>query len=549
MALACSPGPEGNYRGSEQASGRPLLLSPDGIVPEGIEDIQLPVEGWAEPVSASLWELEEWVADGTPSPPVEQQPTRDLIVDLEADRSADGGSESGTAMSRQPDPHLSFIDDFAGGNLGLSEGVAFAAIDRATAPAKLFPPDPDLAAGPGHLIVVVNNSVEIYDQLGNSPLGPLALATFFSPLATLAPGCVIKPFDPNALYDEDQDRFIVTADGLGDYLCIAVSQGPDPLFGGWNFYGFATAFGSLYFDFPRLGVGHEAIFGGATWAANGLTSGWAWAFEKSAMYAGTIAAYRAQPIALDAVPQALHLHGAAQGTWPTSGPHYIIASLGGGGPSSFGLYSWLDPFGNNTFSQVATLDLQTKHGVTSGVPTSSPQASGRYLLGNDARPLDFEYRNGSGWLLNHVSCRPGHQAVNCIQWAEIDLASGTVVQAAVAGTDGEYRIYPDLAVNRCGDALLGYTKTSTALYPGPWISGRRLADPLGKLRHEQPVWPGETELEGSTLDPGPLRWGDYSGMTLAPDGITLWYLGQYAKNISGSFNWGTYLASFRFAGC
>jgi hypothetical protein len=51
--------------------------------------------------------------------------------------------------------------------------------------------------------------------------------------------------------------------------------------------------------------------------------------------------------------------------------------------------------------------------------------------------------------------------------------------------------------------------------------------------------------------PGPHRWGDYSGMTIDPDGQTFWYLGEYSKDII-NFNpttWGNYIGSFSFPGC
>jgi hypothetical protein len=45
------------------------------------------------------------------------------------------------------------------------------------------------------------------------------------------------------------------------------------------------------------------------------------------------------------------------------------------------------------------------------------------------------------------------------------------------------------------------------------------------------------------------RWGDYSAMTVDPtDDRTFWYTNQYEKT-TGSFNWSTRIASFKFPGC
>ena len=55
--------------------------------------------------------------------------------------------------------------------------------------------------------------------------GPLALAGFFS---TLGGECANFPFYPVVLYDENADRFIISADGNGEDFCVAVSQTADP---------------------------------------------------------------------------------------------------------------------------------------------------------------------------------------------------------------------------------------------------------------------------------------------------------------------------------
>jgi hypothetical protein len=45
------------------------------------------------------------------------------------------------------------------------------------------------------------------------------------------------------------------------------------------------------------------------------------------------------------------------------------------------------------------------------------------------------------------------------------------------------------------------------------------------------------------------RWGDYSSMSVDPqDGCTFWYSQEYYKT-TGSFNWSTRIASFKFNSC
>ena len=421
------------------------------------------------------------------------------------------------------------------GEVDFTLGTHFDSIDvsECCAVGTLNPPDPDLAVGPEHVIATVNAGLEIYTLDGTSVFGPTPLITFFSGL----PGnCTSFSFDPNALYDEDAGRFIVAADGDGASYCVAVSETSDPL-DGWFFYDFAVNVDNAFFDYPHIGVSHDAIYVGANMFGTTFT-GRVFALDKIAMYAGNPATSVTQTTS--ATPQPLKAHGASNGTFPTSGPQYIL----GGGGINYNLYSWDDPFGANVFTLVGGLNLGAAHGVTVGMPISNPQMGGANIAGNDDRGLDFELRNGSGWMAMHVSCNPGGGTVNCIQWAEIDLDTATVAQAGVFGTDGEYRYFPDIAVNDCGDALIGYTKSSTGSFPGVFAAGRSAADPTGTLQ-------GEIEIKaGDTTANEPDRWGDYTSMSVSPDGKTLWYQGEYAKDLGGSGrNWGTYIGSVTFNGC
>ncbi len=120
------------------------------------------------------------------------------------------------------------------------------------------PPDPDLAVGPRHVLAAVNVAFEIYDKSGNE----LVPVTTFTALWNGVSGCTSNLFDPNALYDEEADRFLLGIVGGGNYYCLAVSQTSDPS-GIWSRYRFVTNFGGNIFDYPQAGVGRDAIYVGA----------------------------------------------------------------------------------------------------------------------------------------------------------------------------------------------------------------------------------------------------------------------------------------------
>ena len=57
--------------------------------------------------------------------------------------------------------------------------------------------------------------------------GPTALSTLF----TGTPNCAVNNGDPVVVYDELADRWLLSQfsiDGSPEYMCIAISQTPDP---------------------------------------------------------------------------------------------------------------------------------------------------------------------------------------------------------------------------------------------------------------------------------------------------------------------------------
>lgn len=431
-----------------------------------------------------------------------------------------------------------------------SAGIGFDALDytECCGGGGNVPPDPDIAVGPNHVIVVVNVAFKIFDKSGNLLAGPTTLASFFAG----TPGCSAgATFDPVLAYDESTDRFIIGVDGNGTDFCVAATQTGNPT-GTWNRYGFATNFAGAFFDYPHMGVGRDALYMGANQFGGSLPAGFegrVWAMDKAAMYAGSpLTVVTKTTTDLNSTPQPAKLHGFKAGTWPTSGPHYIMTEVYDGANHS--VWSWTDPFGSNVFVKKADLDLAAFTGVPGGMPVDVPQSGGQPIQGNDFRGLDTEYRNGFIWMTNTISCNPGSGPVNCLRWAKIDPAPPVpvIVDAGVFATNGQFRTFPDLAVNQCGDMAIGYTKSSASMFPSIFVNGRESGDPAGMLQSEVQLKAGT--IAYTAFDTPPRRWGDYTGMTIDPDGKTFWYLGEYSKN-TGTNNgrWGTYVGSFTFPGC
>jgi hypothetical protein len=455
------------------------------------------------------------------------------------------------------------------------EGVGYAAT---------VPPDPDIAVGRSHVIAVVNTSFEIYDKQGNVLVPAVQFSTFFdgTPGCTTFDGGFGATFDPDVVYDEIANRYVIGIDGNGTDYCIAATRTGDPT-GTWFRYGFPTNVNGAFFDFPHMGVGEQAVFVGSNQFGGTLLAGFegrVFAADKAALYAGRalrVASREVKPdgqptFRLDGTPQPAQFQPRLRGR-AKPGPHYIMTEYFDG--KSHSVYAWTDPFGANTFDLVGDVDLADASGVPcpsfSCFPVEWPQSgSVQILAGNDYRGQETKYRNGFLWTAQTISCNPGAGTVNCIRWAQIDpkrvvpgdldlmsgaLTSSTlgVKQAGVYGADGEFRTFPSLAADKCDNMAIGYSVGGASMFPSILVSGRRRGDAPGTLRPEVQLKAGEVPYT-SFQDNGngdPERWGDYSGMAIDPDGRTFWYIGEYSRDNSTAnplAGWGTYIGAFRL-GC
>jgi hypothetical protein len=536
LARPASLTPETARRADLLRSMAPLGLAPGepGQVPSGDPDALV------EPVTVNLLDIPESVYDPNNQYDRWQRGEIDLEEEMGRISPARAAELREASLKLPAAPNLG---GFAPASPGLSLLSGFASLDftQCCGGGGNVPPDPELAVGPAHVISVVNVAFQIHSKTGTSLYGPVTFSSFMEGVT----GCT-GLFDPNALYDEEAGRYILGVDANGAGYCLAVSKTADPL-GGWNIYFFNT--GTHFFDYPHAGVGRDAIYMGSNIfhsSSFAFIESRIYAFDKWAMYSGLPAASKMFALPnVEGDPQPLHLHGFNNGTWPTAGPHYFFVDTDFNG-RHYSVWAWDDPFGGGTPVKVGTMDLRAATGVTVGFPVNVPQSGGQTIQANDYRPQDFEYRNGYAWSVMTVACNPGTGTTNCQMWVQVDPATATVVQAGVYAPNAEYRIFGDLAVDACNNMAIGYTKSSSSIFPGVFASGRLAAAPAGTLGPEILLKAGE--ITYTAFDAAPRRWGDYTEMTIDPDGKTFWYLGQYSK-ITGTTNrWGTWISNLSM-GC
>ena len=138
-----------------------------------------------------------------------------------------------------------------------------------------------------------------------------------------------------------------------------------------------------------------------------------------------------------------------------------------------------------------------------------------------------------------------------IQWYEFRNAGAsntavTVFQQGSYDPTTDYRWMGSMAMDNSQNIALGYSKSSTTVKPGLYITGRLSTDAPGTMGAEATVLAGTgVQLVVGGINPG-NRWGDYSAMTIDPmDQCTFWYTNEYIPS-NGGFNWATRIASYSF---
>ena len=134
-----------------------------------------------------------------------------------------------------------------------------------------------------------------------------------------------------------------------------------------------------------------------------------------------------------------------------------------------------------------------------------------------------------------------------IRWFELRRTGGGAWSLYQEGTydpgDGHDRFNASIAVDAAGNIALGYSVSSSSMYPSIRYATRLAGDPLGSLGTEAEMRTGAGSQTGSN------RWGDYSAMSVDPtNGCTFWYTNEYYA-ASSSSTWSTRIAAFTIPEC
>ena len=459
------------------------------------------------------------------------------------------------------------------------------------------PANPSGAAGPNHIVNVGNSTIQWFEKGAANPQTHTSLVNFFQPLRPLThllnPDARIT-FDPQVLYDQYADRFVVMATEMFDRdpvfasrVLLAVSDDSDPN-GNWYYTSINTQVNQrnpedpveilpYWGSTPGLAVDRDAIYVTANLISfedeepygNRL-----WIVEKGEDEGGFYDNGRAQTTKHDPATETgldmfvnsirmrsmrpAHVYGTAPegvGTW--------LAMYDG---RSDGTHEFVDvirvdnPLDNPSFRlfSVNVGDLEEIRDPREfEPPPEAPQPFiGSLVDFGDRRTYDAVWRDGNLYVTTVIVPKEGPNInQTSAHWFRFDTTNPNVLrladQGSVRSDDLGFSVYtsfPSVAVDAQGNMAISFAASGPMVYPGAYYAMRAADDPPGELRRPQTLAAGLDAFDLADFE-GLNGWGRYSSVTMdAADDVTFWTYNAYAVAEQGlGGRWGTRWGQFRMA--
>jgi len=466
--------------------------------------------------------------------------------------------------------------------------LTFDGIDEFKGACNCGVPDTNGDVGPDHYVQAVNNSFEVLDKNGNTLAAPTTYDSLFAPL-TGTPCSGFNQGDPFAFYDQLANRWVISDLAFifpdSFWQCIAVSQTADPVSGGWFLYALQVdpANPNQLGDYPKFALWNNPHPGGAyfftvnLFRANPLVNNpafvgvRAFALDRGSMLTGGSANAVAFTIPIAGLGDSYSLVAATfrTGTSPPSGRDEMLLAIDSpamGGVTLTQVKGWLFHVDFVTPAN-STLGIGANHSPNALISvkpfieawtaaegfTIVPQKGTTQKLDTlgDKIMTPVVYQNRSGteslWADNTLILN-FPDGPSAIRWYQFNVTGGSFPATPVQqgdwsnGNDGIWRFMPSIAVDANGNTAIGYSVSSSSMFPGIRYAGRFAGDPPNDLGQGEAKMFSGTGSENDTLG----RWGDYSMTTIDPaDDISFWHTNEYYATTS-TFNYSTRIGKFQF---
>lgn len=422
-----------------------------------------------------------------------------------------------------------------------------------------IPPDTHGAAGPNHLMTMLNSRVRRQDLSGGT-ISTLTLTGFWASLGPFPAG---GPFDPKIIYDPGSGRWMASCDAEAQSgnssLLFAISSTSDPT-GPWTFYRIdADPTNVNWADFDDIGVNNTwiAITNNMfTVAANAFSGAAMWVIDKSTALAGG-------PLTVTVFPAGFDLSGGVYGFalrpcltfgpeprlylvdnsgWSSGGVFLIrISEITGTGPAPVWSATPGSPFPGTGLFSVANNFFYGQ--------INAPQlGTGGLVRTNDPRMLNAIFRNGRIWCTQSaglpIGGPPDRTAVFWYQLDPLAMPTPIVQSGFLDGGVGVHHFFPSITANSLDEALLGFSRSDASKFVEAVYTSRFASDPPGTMDPISVLKLGEDSYI-KDFGTGSIRWGDYSAAVIDPrNDICMWTIQEYAATDVGpnpnDDRWGTW---------
>jgi putative Ig domain-containing protein len=521
--------------------------------------------------------------DVRPVRPVRTPPLRNMPPIIPPGRGEDHGREVPEPIRPAPPIDSGEADTlhqaFPGVSAPTATGISFEGVGTGIPGfvPNSNPPDTNGRIGATQYVQWNNTSFAVWDKSGTRLYGPVAGNTLFQPLGGACASH--NDGDPVVAYDILAGRwilsqFVVGASPSFSHQCVAVSQTQDAT-GAYFLYDFVTD-ATNFVDYPKIGVWPDGYYMSAhvfNPAGTTYLAGRIYVFERTKMIQGLPARqvsanlptvggstqYGFLPADLD-----------SQTPPPAGEAEFVMGpdpGLNTRIDSTRVAVTW-DP--TPSIAALSTTRVTIVSGgnapCATGDPTNFPSSCVPQPGVTNTSYLDnlsfhfmyrLPYRNFGGSpvqesLVANITRNgtTGGTSHDDIQWYEFRNAGSSstapsVFQQGSYDPDGAWRFMGSIAMDKDHNIALGYSKSSTSIIPGIYMTGRLSSDPVNTMGAETTVLAGA----GVQTAAGGNRWGDYSAMTVDPiDQCTFWYTNEYLPS-NGAFNWATRVAAFKFPSC
>jgi hypothetical protein len=411
-------------------------------------------------------------------------------------------------------------------------------------------PDSNGAVGATQYMQWTNARYAVFSKATGTPVaGPTPVTHLWS---SLGGECATSVAGDGIInYDKMAQRWVVTHhtnSGVPYLQCVAVSTTSDAT---GSYYLYAFALTQQYPDYPQLGVWPDAYYLTTNLLnPNGFTniSAQVCALDRTNMLIGNPnASAQCKQTATHSAFSVLQPADLDGSTAPPAGaPNYLMSIA----QNSLDLFTfhvdWVTP-ANTTLTYTVGVPVQPFTQACNGGFCIPQEGTTQVLDGVGDRLLHrLAYRNFGAYdvlLINHSVVAGSSVGVRWYEIRNPGTAPVSVYQQGTYAPDANYRWLGSIAEDHQGNIAIGYSVSSSSMYPAIRYTGRLSTDPLGAMEPEATIFSGAGAQTASGND-----WGNASSMAIDPsDDCTFWYTNEYLT--ATGTTWLTRIASFKFSAC